>query len=80
MLADLGPWPGESQARRADRGLTGRFDDHHGALATILLAQIDSLRAEIDSPAALTVAVIEDMTWADEASIGPAEVGRRRLS
>jgi hypothetical protein len=75
----LGPWPGESQARRADRGLTGRFDDHL-ALATILLAQIDSLRAEIDSPAALTVAVIEDMTWADEASIGPAEVGRRRLS
>jgi transposase len=28
--------------------LTGRFDDHHGELASILLAQIDSLTAQID--------------------------------
>jgi hypothetical protein len=28
--------------------LTGRFDDHHGALAAILLAQIDGLTAQID--------------------------------
>jgi transposase len=28
--------------------LTGRFDDHHGELAAILLAQIDSLTGQID--------------------------------
>ena len=29
--------------------LTGRFDDHHGELAAILLAQIDGLTAQIDA-------------------------------
>jgi transposase len=29
--------------------LTGRFDDHHGELARILLAQIDGLTAQIDT-------------------------------
>jgi transposase len=31
------------------QALTGRFDDHHAELATILLAQIDGLTAQIDT-------------------------------
>jgi transposase len=41
---------GRMKAKRAAliEALTGRFDDHHGELAAILLAQIDGLTAQID--------------------------------
>jgi transposase len=47
-LADLAR--GKMRAKRAAlvQALTGRFDDHHGELASILLAQIDGLTAQID--------------------------------
>ena len=47
-LADLAR--GRMKAKRAAliEALTGRFDDHHGELAAILLAQIDSLTGQID--------------------------------
>ena len=46
-LADLAR--GKMKAKRAAliEALTGRFDDHHGELARILLSQIDSLTAQI---------------------------------
>ena len=48
-LADLAR--GKMRAKRAAlvQALTGRFDDHHGELASILLAQIDGLSAQIDT-------------------------------
>ncbi len=48
-LADLAR--GKMRAKRAAliEALTGRFDDHHGELARILLAQIDGLTAQIDA-------------------------------
>jgi transposase len=48
-LADLAR--GKMRAKRAAlaEALTGRFDDHHGELAAILLAQIDSLAGQIDT-------------------------------
>ncbi len=41
---------GRMKAKRAAliEALTGRFDDHHGELARILLTQIDGLTAQID--------------------------------
>jgi transposase len=58
-LADLAR--GKMRAKRAAlvEALTGRFDDHHGELATILLAQIDTLTAQID---ALTIRIGELIT------------------
>jgi transposase len=49
VLADLAR--GKMRAKRAAliEALTGRFDDHHGELARILLSQIDSLTAQIDA-------------------------------
>ncbi len=48
-LADLAR--GRMKAKRAAlvEALTGRFDDHHGELAAVLLAQIDSLTVQIGS-------------------------------
>jgi transposase len=47
-LADLAR--GRMKAKHAAlvEALTGRFDDHHGELASILLAQIDGLTRQID--------------------------------
>ena len=58
-LADLAR--GRMKAKRAAlvEALTGRFDDHHGELAAILLAQIDSLSVQID---ALTGRITELIT------------------
>ena len=41
---------GRMKAKRAAliEALTGRFDDHHGELARILLDQIDTLTAQIE--------------------------------
>ena len=47
-LADLARGVMRNKRRELVRALDGRFDDHHGELATILLGQIDSLTAEID--------------------------------
>jgi transposase len=49
VLADLAR--GKMRAKRAAlvEALTGRFDDHHGELARILLTQIDSLATQIDA-------------------------------
>ena len=47
-LADLSRGVMRNKRRELVRALDGRFDDHHGELATILLGQIDSLTAEID--------------------------------
>ena len=48
-LADLAR--GRMKAKRTAliEALTGRFDDHHGELASILLAQIDGLTVQIDT-------------------------------
>jgi transposase len=58
-LADLAR--GRMTAKRAAliEALTGRFDDHHGELAAILLAQIDGLTGQID---ALTTRIGELIT------------------
>jgi transposase len=58
-LADLAR--GRMKAKRAAliEALTGRFDDHHGELAAILLAQIDSLTTQIDT---LTARISELIT------------------
>lgn len=47
-LADLAR--GRMKAKRAEliTALDGRFDDHHGELARLLLAQIDALSAQIN--------------------------------
>jgi len=47
-LADLARGVMRDKRRDLVRALDGRFDDHHGELAKILLGQIDSLTAEID--------------------------------
>jgi transposase len=51
--------------------LTGRFDDHHGELARMLLDQIDSLTTQIDR---LTVR-IEELVQAIPAAAAPAASG-----
>lgn len=59
-LADLAR--GKLRVKRAAliEALTGRFDDHHGELASILLHQIDTLSAQID----LLTARINDLITA----------------
>jgi transposase len=47
-LADLARGVMRHKRRDLVRALDGRFDDHHAELATILLAQIDTLTAQID--------------------------------
>jgi len=47
-LADLARGTMRGKRRDLVRALDGRFDTHHAELATILLAQIDSLTTEID--------------------------------
>lgn len=74
-LADLAR--GRMKAKRAAlvEALNGRFDDHHGELAAILLGQMDSLSSQID---ALTARITELITAIPDAqgidpdgSIGP---------
>jgi hypothetical protein len=42
---------GKMKAKRSEliAALDGRFDDHHGELARVLLGQIDALTAQIDT-------------------------------
>ena len=47
-LADLARGRMKAKYAALVEALTGRFDDHHGELATILLAQIDGLTSQID--------------------------------
>jgi len=47
-LADLARGSMRDKRRDLVRALDGRFDTHHGELATILLGQIDSLTTEIN--------------------------------
>lgn len=47
-LADLARGTMRSKRRDLVRALHGRFDTHHGELATILLGQIDNLTTEIN--------------------------------
>jgi transposase len=47
-LADLARGVMRSKRHELVRALDGRFEDHHGELARILLGQIDSLTAETD--------------------------------
>jgi transposase len=65
-LADLAR--GKMKAKRAAlvEALTGRFDDHHGEIARILLGQIDGLTAQIDT---LTIR-IEQLVAAVPAALG----------
>ena len=74
---------GKMRAKRAAliEALTGRFDDHHGELARILLDQIDGLSAQIDTLTARIEALIAaippaqgvnaDGTTGPEAGQGP---------
>jgi transposase len=48
-LADLARGTMRGKRRDLVRALDGRFDAHHGELARILLAQIDSLTTDIDT-------------------------------
>jgi transposase len=48
-LADLARGTMRDKRRDLVRALDGRFDAHHGELATILLGQIDSLTSEINA-------------------------------
>ncbi|HEY6796137.1 MAG TPA: IS110 family transposase [Kineosporiaceae bacterium] len=59
---------GRMKAKRAElvEALTGRFDDHHGELARILLDSIDALTGQIDT---LTTR-IEDLLAAMPAAVG----------
>ena len=80
-LADLAR--GKMRAKRAAlvAALDGRFDDHHGELAAILLAQIDALSGQIDVLTTRIEAVVsqipaaqgvnEDGTTGPDAGRGP---------
>jgi len=78
-LADLAR--GRMKAKRAAliEALTGRFDDHHGELAAILLAQIDALTSQIDQLTARTGELITAIPAAQgidaDGSTGP-QAGR----
>jgi len=57
----------------ATLGLTGRFDDHHGELARILLDQIDALREKIETLTLRVSELIEAIPGAQvEERSGPA--------
>ena len=60
-LADLAR--GRMKAKRAAliEALTGRFDDHHGELARVLLTQIDSLGVQIDALTARIGTLVADL-------------------
>lgn len=79
VLADLAR--GRMKAKRAAliEALTGRFDDHHGELAAILLAQIDALTSQIDTLTARTGELITAIPAAQgidaDGSTGP-QAGR----
>jgi transposase len=74
-LADLAR--GRMKAKRAAliEALTGRFDDHHGELAAILLGQIDSLTVQIEVLTTRIEAVISEIPAAQgidkEGTTGP---------
>jgi transposase len=64
-LADLAR--GRMKTKRSEliTALDGRFDDHHGELARLLLAQIDALTAQIATLSARIEALIAAMDDAD---------------
>ena len=51
--------------------LTGRFDEHHGELATVLLSQIDGLSAQIEHLEARIEELIADMPTAQAPPAAP---------
>ena len=75
VLADLAT--GKMRARRADltEALDGRFEDHHGELARMLLDNIDALSAQIDALTARVTELVEQIpaAWGVDAdgSTGP---------
>jgi transposase len=60
-LADLARGTMRDKRRDLVRALDGRFDAHHGELATILLGQIDSLTTEINRLTARIDQLISDL-------------------
>ena len=64
-LADLAR--GRMKAKRSDliTALDGRFDDHHGELARLLLGQIDALSAQIGALSARIEQLIDAMDESD---------------
>jgi transposase len=60
-LADLARGTMRDKRRDLVRALDGRFDAHHGELATILLGQIDSLTTEINGLTARIEQLITDL-------------------
>ena len=64
-LADLAR--GRMKAKRSDliTALDGRFDDHHGELARLLLSQIDALTAKIGALSARIEQLIDAMDESD---------------
>ena len=73
-----GPWPDEGQARGADRGADGRFDDHHAELARMLLDQIDALTTQIDTLSARIEELMAAMP--EPSSSTPAATARRPVT
>jgi len=74
ILADLAL--GKMRPKRAalKEALTGRFDDHHADLISMLLEQVDAISAKIDR---LTLRVEELLAEIPAASAPPASAGAR---
>ena len=72
-LADLAR--GRMKAKRSDliTALDGRFDDHHGELAWLLLSQIDALTAKIGALSARIERLIDAMDESDPHTGDPAD-------
>ena len=82
VLAGLARGPMKAKHGKLAEALTGRFDDHHGELARMLLDQIDALTAQIGTLTARIeelIAAIPDAQGVNpDGTTGPA-AGRARL-
>lgn len=75
QLAGLARGRMRNQNRDLIRALDGRFDTHHAELATILLAQIDSLTHDIDTLTGRIEELVNDLPTPGSSPTPPAQPG-----
>src|SRR5574342_119572 len=82
-LADLAKGVMRAKRRELVRALDGRFDDHHGELAKILLGQVDSLTTQISRLTARIEQLVNELPTPDQRAnpdsdqpAGPAPAGQ----